>query len=55
MDIRMPVLDGIAATRRIVRDGVVPNARVLVLTTFDADENVVEALRAARAGSCSRT
>jgi DNA-binding NarL/FixJ family response regulator len=50
MDIRMPVLDGIAATRRIVRDGIVPNARVLVLTTFDADENVVEALRAGASG-----
>jgi DNA-binding NarL/FixJ family response regulator len=50
MDIRMPVLDGIAATRRIVRDGAAPNARVLVLTTFDADENVVEALRAGASG-----
>jgi len=50
MDIRMPVLDGIAATRRIVRDGIAPNARVLILTTFDADENVVEALRAGASG-----
>ena len=50
MDIRMPILDGIAATRRIVRDGVAPNARVLVLTTFDADENVIEALRAGASG-----
>ena len=50
MDIRMPVLDGIAATRRIVRDGAAPNARVLILTTFDADENVVEALRAGASG-----
>ena len=50
MDIRMPVLDGIEATRRIVRDGVAPEARVLVLTTFDADENVVEALRAGASG-----
>ena len=46
----MPVLDGIEATRRIVRDGVAPDARVLVLTTFDADENVVEALRAGASG-----
>ena len=46
----MPVLDGIAATRRIVRDGVAPHARVLILTTFDADENVVEALRAGASG-----
>jgi DNA-binding NarL/FixJ family response regulator len=50
MDIRMPVLDGIQATRRIVRDGLAPGARVLVLTTFDADENVVEALRAGASG-----
>jgi DNA-binding NarL/FixJ family response regulator len=50
MDIRMPVMDGITATRRIVRDGVAPNARVLILTTFDADENVVEALRAGASG-----
>ena len=50
MDIRMPVLDGIAATRRIVREGLAPNARVLILTTFDADENVVEALRAGASG-----
>jgi len=50
MDIRMPVLDGIEATRQLVRDGAVPDARVLILTTFDADENVVEALRAGASG-----
>jgi DNA-binding NarL/FixJ family response regulator len=46
MDIRMPRLDGVEATRRIVseRDGDAP--RVLILTTFDLDEYVVEALRA---------
>jgi DNA-binding NarL/FixJ family response regulator len=46
MDIRMPKLDGVGATRRIVaeRDGETP--RVLILTTFDLDEYVVEALRA---------
>jgi len=50
MDIRMPVLDGIEATRRIVKDGIAPTTRVLVLTTFDADENVIEALRAGASG-----
>jgi DNA-binding NarL/FixJ family response regulator len=49
MDIRMPVLDGVEATRRIVRDGG-GGPRVLVLTTFDADEYVVEALRAGASG-----
>ncbi len=50
MDVRMPIIDGIEGTRRIVRDGAAPDARVLVLTTFDADENVVEALRAGASG-----
>ena len=50
MDIRMPILDGIEGTRRIVKDGIAPNTKVLVLTTFDADENVVEALRAGASG-----
>ena len=48
MDIRMPVLDGLAATRRIVEDGL--PTRVLVLTTFDLDEYVFEALRAGASG-----
>jgi DNA-binding NarL/FixJ family response regulator len=48
MDVRMPVMDGIEATRRIARD--CPGARVLVLTTFDADQYVYEALRAGAAG-----
>jgi DNA-binding NarL/FixJ family response regulator len=51
MDIRMPVLDGVAATRALVGasgEGAVP--RVLILTTFDADEHVVEALRAGASG-----
>ncbi len=48
MDIRMPVLDGLAATRRIVAEGL--PTRVLVLTTFDLDEYVFEALRAGASG-----
>ena len=48
MDVRMPVMDGIEATRRIAgADGA---ARVLVLTTFDLDEYVYEALRAGASG-----
>ena len=50
MDIRMPVMDGIEATRRIVARRRAARARVLVLTTFDADENVVQALRAGASG-----
>jgi DNA-binding NarL/FixJ family response regulator len=47
MDIRMPVLDGLAATREVVAQG---PARVLVLTTFDADEYVYAALKAGASG-----
>ena len=48
MDLRMPVMDGVEATRRIVSEFSL--TRVLVLTTFDADEYVVEALRAGASG-----
>ncbi|MGH3345488.1 MAG: response regulator transcription factor [Nocardioides sp.] len=48
MDIRMPVLDGIEATRRIVARH--PEVRVGVLTTFDLDEYVLEAVRAGASG-----
>jgi DNA-binding NarL/FixJ family response regulator len=46
----MPVMDGITATRRLVRETPDRPTRVLILTTFDADEHVVEALRAGASG-----
>jgi DNA-binding NarL/FixJ family response regulator len=48
MDIRMPRLDGVAATARIVAAGL--QAKVVILTTFDLDEYVVDALRAGASG-----
>jgi DNA-binding NarL/FixJ family response regulator len=50
MDIRMPVLDGIEATRRIAGPDVAAPIRVLVLTTFDLDDYVYEALQAGASG-----
>ena len=50
MDIRMPVLDGIAATRLITQDEDLAGVRVLILTTFEIDEYVFEALRAGASG-----
>jgi len=49
MDVRMPVMDGLAATRELLRSGT-SESRVLVLTTFDLDEYVYEALRAGASG-----
>jgi DNA-binding NarL/FixJ family response regulator len=50
MDIRMPELDGIAATRQIAADPETAYVRVLILTTFDLDEYVYTALRSGAAG-----
>ncbi|MGI5454698.1 response regulator [Streptomyces sp. CA-249302] len=50
MDIRMPDLDGIEATRLIAADETLSGVKVLVLTTYDTDENIVEALRAGASG-----
>jgi DNA-binding NarL/FixJ family response regulator len=48
MDVRMPNVDGVEATRRLVEAG--SSARILILTTFDLDEYVYEALRAGASG-----
>jgi DNA-binding NarL/FixJ family response regulator len=50
MDIRMPELDGLAATREIVADPSLSDVRVVVLTTFELDEYVFEAMRAGASG-----
>jgi DNA-binding NarL/FixJ family response regulator len=50
MDVRMPRVDGIEATRRLLAPGAHQYPRVLVLTTFDVDEYVYQALRAGAAG-----
>ncbi|MFF0787795.1 response regulator [Streptomyces spiralis] len=50
MDIRMPDLDGIEATRLIAADENLAGVKVLVLTTYDTDEHIVEALRAGASG-----
>ena len=54
MDVRMPTMDGVEATRRLTAapaaSGVGERPRILVLTTFDADEYVIEALRAGASG-----
>src|SRR5574338_423410 len=48
MDLRMPVMDGLAATRAILGDD--PNARIIVLTTYDGDEDIHRALAAGARG-----
>ncbi|MFK3982363.1 response regulator [Micromonospora sp. NPDC050397] len=50
MDVRMPVLDGLAATRQLLGDRAATRPRVLILTTFDLDDYVFEALRAGASG-----
>ncbi len=50
MDIRMPELDGIEATRQVTAIAATPPVRVLILTTFDLDEYVFDALRAGASG-----
>ena len=55
MDIRMPDLDGIEATRLITADEDLAGVRVLILTTFELDENVLRALRAGASGFLSKS
>ncbi|GIF23694.1 DNA-binding NarL/FixJ family response regulator [Actinoplanes tereljensis] len=55
MDIRMPEMDGIEATRAITADEDLAGVRVLILTTFELDENVLRALRAGASGFLSKS
>ncbi len=50
IDIRMPVMDGLEATRRLAQEPSLADTRVLILTTFEIDEYVFEALRAGASG-----
>lgn len=50
MDIRMPIMDGLEATRQIVGDSTLNATRVVILTTFDEDEDILEAIRSGAAG-----
>lgn len=55
MDLRMPLMDGIQAIERIRSDAALAETRILVLTTFDGDRDVVDALRAGADGFLSKT
>ncbi|MFI5894942.1 response regulator [Actinoplanes sp. NPDC051513] len=55
MDIRMPDMDGIEATRLITADEDLAGVRILILTTFELDENVLRALRAGASGFLSKS
>jgi DNA-binding NarL/FixJ family response regulator len=50
MDVRMPIMGGIEATRRIVGLNGEPPTRILMMTTFDADEHIIDGLRAGASG-----
>jgi DNA-binding NarL/FixJ family response regulator len=50
MDIRMPAMDGLEATRRIAADDTLAGVRILILTTFDIDDYVAQAIRAGASG-----
>ncbi len=55
MDIRMPVMDGVAATQAITADEDLAGVRVLILTTFENDEHVLQSVRAGASGFLSKS